>query len=187
VYYKLYGIRLAVETWLRLKGIRLIFVKETVLARARPLYGFLARDFMKEEALRWIVCGGLAANFYGSKRPLQDIDLFVPASHFWEVVEAGIDYISKPAQYYCEEAEGWDLEYVQFLHSGVKVEVGSSKGTRIYNPKNSCWETLEIDFKNTIQDRIFGIEVSVMPITDLINYKSVLGRPVDFEDIAAVR
>ena len=136
---------------------------------------------MKENALAWIVeilqenrvpfsiCGGLAANFYGSERPLNDIDLFVPDEYFSDVVEAGAKYISKPAQHYCEKAEGWDLEYVQFIFEGVKIEVGNSKNAKVYDTSASRWHELIIDFQDTVKGKILGSEVSVMPVTDLVS------------------
>lgn len=153
---------------------------------------------MKESALAWIVgilnknkipfsvCGGLAANFYGSERPLNDIDLFVPGQCFDQVVKAGTNHISKPAQHYCEEAEGWDLEYVQFIYDGIKIEVGSAHKTKIFDAEHHCWQDLPIDFENTVKSTIFGSPVSVMPVADLIRYKTQLGREVDKLDVAAI-
>ena len=153
---------------------------------------------MKEKALAWIVtllndnnspfsiCGGLAAQFYGAKRPLNDIDLFVPAQYFDTVVNAGKAYISKPAQHYCEAAEGWDLEYVQFIYKGVKIEVGSAKGVKIFDSVSSTWQALTIDFENTVKGELFGVPVSVMPKEDLIAYKTSLGRDVDRIDIQSL-
>lgn len=61
---------------------------------------------MAVDALKWIsslliekdipfaVCGGLAAIGYGSTRPLNDIDIFVPGKYFQMVVSAGSEHIS---------------------------------------------------------------------------------------------
>ncbi len=150
---------------------------------------------MQEKALAWIVsildekeipysiCGGLAANFYGSERPLNDIDLFVPESYFDGVVESCAGYISKPAQHYCEAAEGWDLVYAQFIFAGTKIEVGNASNARIYDASSSCWHTLNIDFQNTVRGELLGTEVSVMPMADLIHYKRLLNRAVDQQDV----
>ncbi|WP_027858033.1 nucleotidyltransferase family protein [Marinobacterium jannaschii] len=154
---------------------------------------------MKDRALAWIVtlletrniplsvCGGLAANFYGSDRPLNDIDLFVPQARFAEVVSAGAGFVSKPAQHYCEKAEGWDLEYVQLIYKGTKIEVGNACNARIFDRSVSRWRPLVIDFDSTVTGEYLGSRLSVMPRADLIEYKSRLGRAVDLQDISSLR
>ncbi|MCG7931477.1 MAG: hypothetical protein ABW125_18250 [Candidatus Thiodiazotropha lotti] len=96
----------------------------------------------QSEALQWIVsllnqhqipfliCGGLAAIGYGSKRELNDIDLFVPGKLFKKVVLLGNEQIRKPPQRYCEVSEGWGLEYVQFIYCGIKIDVGNPNGVK---------------------------------------------------------
>ncbi len=153
---------------------------------------------MPEAALRWIagllqgqripflICGGLAAIGYGSRRPLHDIDLFVPGDHFAQAVALGAQYLSKPAQHYCEAAEGWDLEYVQFRYQATKIEIGNAANARIWDTAVGRWVALELDFARCQYRPLLGIEVPLMERADLIAYKRRLGRPVDLEDIAAI-
>jgi len=153
---------------------------------------------VEREALRWIIglaasldtpvqfCGGLAAMVYGSSRGLNDIDLFVPASSFRQIVSRGSAYISKPAQRYKDESEGWSLEYVQFMFKGIKIEVGSADNIQIYNREESCWEPLNIDFGKSVDSCLFGVDITVMPCDKLVEYKRKLGRKVDMVDIANV-
>ena len=151
---------------------------------------------VQSKALQWIVsllesrqipfqvCGGLAAIGYGSKRDLNDIDLFVPGERFQEVATAVKEQISKPAGHYCEE--GWDLEYLQCKYEGCKVEIGNADNTKILNSTNGRWEKLEIDFSDTQHKTIFGQKIPLMGEANLIRYKSALGRPVDLQDINAI-
>lgn len=140
---------------------------------------------LKDNDIPFIICGGLAARGYGSTRTLNDIDLFVPAESFSMVVEAGRPFISKPAVHRCEE--GWDLTYVQFKYEGIKVEVGSAEDCRILDAKTGNWVPLMIDFSRYTLMSLLGIELPLMTKHDLINYKTVLSRPVDLEDIQAIR
>ncbi|MCG7984840.1 MAG: hypothetical protein JAY90_19065 [Candidatus Thiodiazotropha lotti] len=71
---------------------------------------------MNQHQIPFLICGGLAAIGYGSKRELNDIDLFVPGKLFKTVVLLGNEQIRKPPQRNCEVSEGWDLEYV---HSSI--------------------------------------------------------------------
>ena len=157
----------------------------------------LEKISMQTEALQWIagvlierqipyqICGGLAAIAYGSDRPLNDIDLFVPRDRFAEVVSAGRPFISKPAQHYCEGE--WDLEYVQFLVDGTKIEVGNASGARIRDAATGEWTALKIDFSKSQKSVLLGIEVPLMEAQDLISYKTTLGRTVDQLDIEAIK
>lgn len=152
---------------------------------------------MHQSATRWIVglledrdipyliCGGLAAKGYGSERELNDIDLFVPGEHFSSVVQAGQEYISKAATHYREE--GWDLTYVQFKYEGVKVEVGNADGPQIYDAGRQAWVPLNIDFSRYKTVSLLGLKLPLMLEQDLVRYKSALSRPVDIQDVRAIR
>lgn len=140
---------------------------------------------LRERNIPFLVCGGLAAKGYGSERDLNDIDLFVPGEYFSQVVQAGREYISKPATHYREE--GWDLTYVQFKYEGVKVEVGNADGPRIFDISSQAWIPLNVDFSRYETVRLLGLELPLMLREDLLRYKSALSRPVDIEDIRAIR
>ena len=152
----------------------------------------------QREALRWIVsllqenhlpfmiCGGLAAIGYGSRRVMHDIDILVRGEHFKEVVRLGEACISKPARRYLEEREGWDIEYVQFKHGDIKIEVGSLLDAKIFNSAASRWVPLKADFSHLEVRDLFGIPVPLMNRSELIEYKRQLGRPVDLLDIQAI-
>ena len=133
----------------------------------------------------YLICGGLAAKGYGSERELNDIDLFVPGEHFSSVVQAGQEYISKAATHYREE--GWDLTYVQFKYEGVKVEVGSADDPQIYDAGRQAWVPLDIDFSRYLTVRLLGLELTLMLKEDLVRYKLALSRPVDIQDVRAIR
>ena len=152
---------------------------------------------MEAEALKWIssileekqtpymICGGLAAIAYGSSRPLNDIDIFVPDQYFQSVVDSGVEYVSKPAKRY--KGYGWDLEYVQFIYKGTKIEVGNTKEAKMQSAATGEWVALHVDFSCPVNRVVLGCKVALMPEADLIGYKEVLGRQVDIEDIEAMK
>lgn len=140
---------------------------------------------LRDRNIPFLICGGLAAKGYGSERDLNDIDLFVPGECFWSVVEAGQEYVSKAAAHRREE--GWDLTYVQFKYEGVKVEVGNADRAQIFDAQNRTWVALNIDFSRYETVHLLGLELPLMLKEDLIWYKSLLSRPVDIEDVLAIR
>ncbi|MDN3556832.1 nucleotidyltransferase [Halomonas maura] len=140
---------------------------------------------LRDMNVPFLICGGLAAKGYGSERDLNDIDLFVPGEYFTKVVQAGQEFVSKAAAHRCEE--GWDLTYVQFKYETIKVEVGNADGPRIFDAVNQIWVPLDIDFSRFSTVHLLGLELPLMLKEDLVKYKSVLSRPVDIEDVRAIR
>lgn len=150
---------------------------------------------MNIEALKWItslladneipylICGGFAAFAYGSMRNINDIDIFVPEEKFDHVVSLGKKHVSKHAKRYLEEAEGWNVKYVQFKYKDTKIEVGSSEGVEVFDKSFKQWVELKINFSRIEYRSMYGIRVPLMKIEDLINYKKVLSRSVDIQDI----
>lgn len=139
---------------------------------------------LRDRNIPFLICGGLAAQGYGSERDLNDIDLFVPGECFSSVVRAGQHFVSKAAAH--RQEEGWDLTYVQFKYEGIKVEVGSSDGPRIFDVSKQAWVPLSIDFSRYTTVQLLGLELPLMLKEDLVDYKSALSRPVDIEDIRAI-
>ena len=142
-------------------------------------------ELLRERNIAFLICGGLAAQGYGSERELNDIDLFVPGEHFWSVVEAGQEHVFKAAAH--RQEEGWDITYVQFKYAGIKVEVGSADASRIFDARNGTWMPLKLDFSRFATVRLLGLELPLMLADDLVEYKSALSREVDLEDILAIR
>ncbi|MCA8863307.1 MULTISPECIES: quinone oxidoreductase family protein [unclassified Halomonas] len=140
---------------------------------------------LRERNIPFQICGGLAAKGYGAERALNDIDLFVPDEHFMTVVQAGQAHISKPAAHYCEE--GWDLTYVQFKYKDIKVEVGNAEGAHILDAASQTWVPLHIAFDRYETVNLLGLALPLMLKEDLIRYKSMLSRPVDIDDVRAIK
>jgi hypothetical protein len=155
----------------------------------------IEREKSIAQALHWLtqqlgdtpysICGGLAAIAYGSQRDLNDIDLFVPEADFAPLVNQLQPYVSKPAQRY--QGEGWDLEYVQLIHAGIKIEAGNPKDAFILNASTHKWQPLNVVFSALSKANLYGNELSVMNKQDLIDYKNVLQREVDIDDVHAIK
>nr|WP_267955313.1 hypothetical protein [Halomonas ethanolica] len=139
---------------------------------------------LRNRNIPFLICGGLAAKGYGSERDLNDVDLFVPDDRFSEVVEAGQEFITKPAAHYREE--GWDLTYVQFKYEDIKIEVGCAAGASIFDKESQTWIPLDIDFSRYETRYLLGVELPMMLKEDLVRYKLALSRQVDLEDVRAI-
>ncbi|WP_269617659.1 hypothetical protein [Zhongshania sp. BJYM1] len=141
-------------------------------------------DYLDLYEIPYLVCGGLAAQAYGSKRKLADIDLYIPDSYISQVSSMGADYITfGPAHHVGEK---WDLTYVQFEYEGQKVEIGSDKECRIFDAISGTWHQKQLDFERYKKLSLYGRLLRVMEKAELISYKRKLARQVDLEDVSQI-
>jgi len=158
----------------------------------------LERNHLQERALSWLtetiqrnqlpyqIVGGLAAIAHGGKRPLHDIDLYLPfdeaALAFFQEIEPYVTWGPEAV------IEGqWDLTYLKLNYQGQKVEIGDSRNVKIKDANSGAWVEKRIDFGTSVSRDILGNRVSVMPVAQLIAYKSILAREVDLQDIAELK
>jgi hypothetical protein len=81
----------------------------------------------------------------------------------------------------------WDLVYVKIDYQGQRIEMGDADNTRIYDPKTQIWIEQKIDFGRSQMMEVCGMMVPVMPKAQLIEYKTVLSREVDWVDLSQIR
>lgn len=138
-------------------------------------------DFLESDNIPYLICGGLAAIAYGSHRPLNDIDLYVPEKNYKAVVSFGRQFIT----YGPERAinNQWNVEYVQFNYHGQKIEVGSSNNIQVFDSTKNEWHQKDLDFNIYTQVDVLGKIIRVMDKQKLTSYKKMLGREVDKIDI----
>lgn len=146
-----------------------------------------------DEALLWIVSiltvqqipyqivGGTAVHLYGGTRSIVDIDMYIPKTRGAELASILKDLISKPLQHYVEDV--WDIEYFQIKYKGQKIEFGLSPGAKIYDKKSEKWIEQIIDFERSSSKLFHGLELPLMPIVELLKYKTILDREVDRIDV----
>lgn len=145
-----------------------------------------------KEALKWItdilqkhdipfqITGGFAANIYGTKRELADIDIEIPAAAFDDVFAEVRDYIIYGPENYKDE--NWDLLLMTLKYKGQEVDICDSN-PKIFNKLTGEWDETSVDLSKAVLKEVFGIQIPVVPIEDLIKYKKKLGREVDLIDV----
>ena len=140
--------------------------------------------YFHQNQIPYLVTGGLASIAYGARRPLADIDLYIPEDYFSQAAGFAKAYIIEgPARY---RDENWDLDLVEIDYHGQNVEIASVGNILIFDQDSGQWLKQEVDFNHYTRVSINHLPVKVMNKTDLINYKKVLAREVDLADIAAI-
>ncbi|EJG1535480.1 MazG-related protein [Vibrio parahaemolyticus] len=139
------------------------------------------KGLLKSESIEYQIVGGLAATIHGGSREIADIDLYIKYSDADKILDRVAPYISKPLTHYSEY--GWDLDYFQLVYRNQKIEIGLAQNTKIQSSQDGSWHKLEIDFSKSVVKSYQGIDLQVIPVHQLIDYKRILGREVDLIDI----
>ena len=137
-----------------------------------------------ENALKWIIAilqrhdvpfqisGGLAANIYGAKRPVNDIDLDVPEDKMELLLPDIQQHITfGPAQY---KDKKWDLKLITLNYDGQEIDIGGAFETKIFDEQNKAWKLFPAKFETARTHTIYGMPVPVSDPADIIKYKKLL-------------
>ncbi|MFH2136242.1 MAG: hypothetical protein ABII19_01205 [Patescibacteria group bacterium] len=149
-----------------------------------------------EEALRWIVgilekhkipfqiTGGFAAKIYGSKRPLNDIDIDIFDKDFSKIAGDAQEFIIYGPAHYIDER--WDCILMTLNFNGQKIDISGASSMRICDDRTGEWKDMPADLSKAVSKEIYGRTIPVIPPEDLIDYKSMLAGEHQKEDIMAV-
>ncbi len=138
---------------------------------------------LKKEKIKFNVLGGLAAYTYGSKRMLVDIDFSMSHRDMIKLAKVAENYVVERPWNGTSSTSLWRGYYMELSYKGIAIEIGEAKNTEFFNTKTKKWEKFPDGLKNSVNKKIFGIMVPVMPKKNLISYKSKLNREVDIFDV----
>jgi len=148
-----------------------------------------------EKAFKWIVgilenhnlpfqiTGGLAARAYGSRRPLNDIDIDISDDGFYQILPDVRGYVIFGPERFVDEH--FDLLLMTLRYAGQEIDISGGDTIRIPDGEG-YWHDAPTDFSKLGIKDIFGISVPVMVKEEVLKYKKLLDRPVDREDIQAL-
>ena len=149
------------------------------------------------KTLRWIldklnthqvpyqIVGGLAAIAHGATRPLADIDLYVDYGKSAAFLAALRHHIYWGPSH--EKDAHWDITYLKLNHLGQKLEIGDSNNAQYFDSVTKQWTPQAIDYRASVKKIVYNCAIDVMPLPQLIAYKSALSREVDVQDIEAIQ
>lgn len=132
----------------------------------------------------YVIIGGLAAHYYGSKREIIDIDIGIPNEHLRTLEKKYSENVVEALGRGSDEH--WDLELMVLKYDGVLIDVFGLEEVKIFNQGSKEWERLDIDLGLVKVGEIGGIMVNIIDIESLINYKRKLNRKVDIQDVGEI-
>ena len=130
------------------------------------------------------ITGGLAAKFYGSNRPLVDIDIDVPnktLAILFPVIKPFLIY--GPERY---KDDDWDILLATINYNDQLIDLSGADDGQIFDKKSNRWTSCEVDFSTAVETTIENINVKIIEKFSIIKYKSCLRRAVDLQDITNI-
>lgn len=136
---------------------------------------------LQQRNIPFVLVGGLAANAYGTSRPLWDIDLDIPERFIPELAHELCDFLTFGPEHsigeYCE------CQIVGFVYREQEIELSGAESLRIKDPSSQAWLPWPTDFSRVEYRPVFGITVPVMAREQFIAYKRLAGRNTDLLDV----
>ena len=138
---------------------------------------------LKENKIKFNVLGGLAAYAYGSKRMLVDIDLSMSLEDMKKLNEIAKNFVVEEPWNGTSETSQWRGYYMELNYEGIAIEIGEAKNTEFLNKNTHKWEKFPDGLDESINKKVLGLTIPVMPLKNLLDYKRKLGRNVDIIDL----
>lgn len=169
-----------------------IQVKETSMSNADSD----SRSASIGEALAWIavilderevafeVVGGLAASAYGASREVNDIDLWIESGEVGDLRSVLGDYVTFGPERYCSEY--WDCLLLRVKYKEEQIELADRGDLRYRGGTGETWLTVEHTLDEAESKYIYGVEVPVIPVEELVKIKRQLGRDKDLSDVEEI-
>lgn len=124
---------------------------------------------LKEKGIPFYVTGGFAAHLYGATRPVNDIDIDVPADRIDSFVEALSTFIESPPQHFQDST--WDMYGATLNFEGQLLDLTSDEHPRVHNKNTGEWDALEMNFDDVVWVHAYGHDIPVQNPRDLMSYK----------------
>lgn len=137
-------------------------------------------DILEKEKINFVISGGLAAKYYGSKRKLADIDIEVSKSDIPLIASKVKPYITLGPKRYIDS--NWDLELLTLKYKGQEIDIGDID-SKLFNKLMNKWESSNSGNNKYKEALIFNRKVKIENIEELIEYKSKLLRKCDIMDL----
>ncbi len=142
-------------------------------------------SILNKHKVKFQITGGLAAELYGSRRSLADIDIDIHERNFSDILSSVKKYIIfGPAKYHDKH---WNLLLMTLKYKGQLIDICGLEHTKIFDHKKKKWILLKSNLSKTKIKIFHGIKVPVELESELITYKKELSRRVDLIDIKQMK
>jgi hypothetical protein len=136
---------------------------------------------LRERKVRFEITGGLAAELYGSRRPLADIDIDISEKDFGKIIPTVKKHIVFGPKIYKDK--NWWLLLLTLNYKGQLIDLCGIEHTKIFDHTKKKWVPLRNNLFKHAFKKFAGLRVPVTTRRELLNYKKKLWRRVDKIDV----
>jgi hypothetical protein len=136
---------------------------------------------LERRGIPFALVGGIAANAYGTTRPLNDIDIDVPADCLPTLAQELEVYKSFGPEHFVSEC--FDCDLLGFSYKGQEIELSGAETMRIKDASTGAWLLWPTALSAVETRVVFGLAVPVMARRHLVAYKKLAGRDTDLMDV----
>jgi hypothetical protein len=138
-------------------------------------------SILEKHKVPFQITGGLAAIIYGSKRKLNDIDIDIPVKYFKIIFPDIKKHVIFNGRY---KDECFDIPLITISYSGRQIDLAASDSGKMFDKKKGKWvEDEKTDLSKSPEIIFFGKKMKIIPKKDLIEYKKMIARQCDLEDL----
>ncbi|MFA6432351.1 MAG: hypothetical protein WCV82_00835 [Candidatus Paceibacterota bacterium] len=143
-------------------------------------------DILDKNHVPYRIGGGFAAHVYGSKRPVNDIDISLSGQYFPVIVAEVSSYITVGPKHYSNAK--WDCDTLSVDYHGQEMDMTDIDTLRMSNKEQTEWFQTKDKYRKfpNLVVNVDGIDVSLIDPRDLVAYKKHLDGEHQLVDIAAV-
>lgn len=141
-------------------------------------------NLLEQKGIGYRISGGFAAQVYGVKRELADIDIQIKDEDIPLIKENVKPYIIfGPARY---QDENWDLNLMTLEYLGQEIDIASTNAL-FFNQNTKLWQKWVTGLDDFETREVYDKKVPIEPFQSLIAYKTNLAREVDLEDVRQLK
>lgn len=141
-------------------------------------------NLLRDRHIPFEVFGGFAANLYGSKRALADIDIAVLDVDVLRIAKLVRKYVVFGPQRYHDK--NWDIILTTIHYHGQEIDIVGISSAKIFDSRLKKWTTLKFLIPKATHKKVYELCIPVIPLKKLIAYKKKLNRRVDRADVGAL-
>ncbi|PKM88915.1 hypothetical protein CVU83_00895 [Candidatus Falkowbacteria bacterium HGW-Falkowbacteria-2] len=138
-------------------------------------------NLLRQHRIRFRISGGLAANVYGTKRVLADIDIEVESEAVKVLFGVVKEYVTYGPKMYKDKE--FNLLLMTLKYKGQEIDICGIDDLKYFNKQTGQWETQKVKLSSCVRRKVYNRIVPIIPLKDLITYKKKLMREVDIEDV----
>ena len=140
-------------------------------------------NLLNKNNVSYQATGGLAAICYGATRPLYDVDMDINKKDIPLIQKLLKQYIIDDYHHYKDDF--FDMYLMRLYINGVLVDISQIENA--YSLTNGKKIKINSNIANSKLMKIAGMNIQVQNVSELVEYKLMIGRDTDLSDVKEIQ